>query len=230
MDRMSRFQNRVATGGSMNTINGLRTWIALFCLVMLVRPAWAGSLGNDIDYAQALGSALEARVAADLLDHDHWDTPQRGFDSLGLRLRGLSALLDWQPVRNGFHFSGGLLYNPGLANRSNQPVQGLFTSAGRIYATDVMAGLSAGAELHRFSPYLGIGWRRATDRSRRFALGFDLGVIYQESPSPGFDSANPADNPVGFGAGLWRPSLNLQNNLGGLHLYPVMSLGMGYRF
>lgn len=215
----------------MSKLDRLQVPTALFfCLFLLAAPARADSQNNDLAFTQAIGAVLEARVAADLLNHDSLNAPRRGDYPMGIRLRGLSALLDWQPAHNGFHLSGGVLYNPGPRSTLAQPNQGVFTTGGRAYATDVMNGLSAGAELHRFSPYLGIGWHHATDSSRRFALGFDLGVIYQESPPPGLDIANPTDSAMGFNGGPFRQGWTLQNSIGGLHLYPVMSLGMGYRF
>lgn len=112
----------------------------------------------------------------------------------------LGALLDYKPFGGSFRFTGGLYYD------------------GRTFEA---AGGSLGGSITYapIAPYLGIGigsFGATTVDKKGFLVNFDAGVMFSKA------TVNASSDP--------QTTQDLNNALASFPYYPVISLGVGYRF
>lgn len=136
---------------------------------------------------------------------------------------------------SGFYASAGLYYN-------DNSVTGTGMYNGNVSVNTPMGPMSVNpstlgnitykAEFAKTAPYLGLGYRTASRDGLHFSV--DVGVLYQG------DATMTYDIPQGYSAlAKFNPALNatvennkiyLQDQANKLRLYPVVSVGLGYRF
>ena len=112
----------------------------------------------------------------------------------------LGALLDYKPFAGSFRFTGGLYYDGRTLTASDANVGGSISYA-------------------PISPYLGIGigsFGASTIDKKGFLVNFDAGVMFTKST-------------VNFGNDTATNNA-LNDSLAAFPYYPVLSLGVGYRF
>lgn len=146
---------------------------------------------------------------------------------LDLQLESIPVLLDWHLFDNSFRLTGGLFYNRNRFTLSSR-------SGAQVEINEVQFRVESYAirvSVDDFSPYLGFGWGRANDRSQRLAFTVDLGILFQGTPS--VSGRAVASSPeiqdqldLAFDAELE----SRRSDLSDLKLYPVVSLGLSFRF
>lgn len=180
-------------------------------------------LGATLQVTDSLNARLgfnTARFSDDLTESDidydvdlEWDT--------------FYALADWHALYGGFRVTAGLMRNgnqlEGVASSS-----GTVEIGGTLYRLDQVGELKASVEFDDVAPYFGVGWGNAFNRGSRVRLNLDLGVLVQ-------DSAKASLTQVGGVVTVERGDLDreeqqLEDDLDEFDLYPVISLGIGYRF
>jgi hypothetical protein len=85
-------------------------------------------------------------------------------------------------------------------------------------------------DLKGMAPYIGIGWGNLIGRGRRWGFYTDLGVAFADSPdvvlrANGTMAADPT-----FQADLAKEARDIQDDLDDLEVYPVISVGLYFRF
>ena len=151
--------------------------------------------------------------------------------------------------RGGFRLSVGL-YNNG--NEVDLDATGANKDAeiGDITYDISDAKLNTKVSFKNTAPYLGFGWGNAVDKSSKFSVTTDLGVLFQGAPvakltasgnvipksgthtGPAVDLAGSSVAAQEFRNELQKEedNLNSDDKLGKLKLFPVVSLGFNYRF
>lgn len=112
----------------------------------------------------------------------------------------LGALLDYKPFGGSFRFTGGLYYD------------------GRTFEA-TGGGLGGSIAYAPIAPYLGIGigsFGATTVSQKGFLVNFDAGVMFSKATVN--DSIDP------------QTTADLNNAFASIPYYPVISLGVGYRF
>ena len=86
-------------------------------------------------------------------------------------------------------------------------------------------------------PYAGLGWGRAPGAGSGWGLTLDLGVIFQGEGevtlTPVIPAGSPLNDPIARQALqilLDREEQDLQDDIADYDMYPVVSLGISYRF
>ena len=187
--------------------------------------AGLGTTGFELGVAERVGGSSGLRLSAEFLDLGReferngatYDTRLK-FNSLGLYGDYFAA--------GGFRLSGGALLGSRKASGRGVATNGTITINGTAYPA---AGESVGAEA-RFpspAPYLGIGWGHLQSTSG-ISVYADLGVVIGKAdakltPSPGILAAAGAAN-------VAAEQANLQDSVDKLKAYPVLKLGIGYKF
>lgn len=163
-----------------------------------------------------------------------------------LSLRSAEILYD-QYIGGGFHVSPGVMIydgNKGSGNAS-APAGKSFTLGGVTYygqAGNPLTGTGA-ITARKVSPMVLIGFGNLLPRStRHFTVGFDLGVVFQGSPSaalnlaggactptPGANCQNAATTPS-IQANVQSEQTKINNSLSVFKYYPVLTLTFGYKF
>jgi hypothetical protein len=154
-----------------------------------------------------------------------------------LDLGSAAGLVDWHPFTGGFRISAGALYDANKVEGDSIPsANGNYVIGPVQLPASVVGTLHGKVDFASFAPYLGIGWAPPPQST---GLGFfaDLGVAYQGRPNvtltPEPPPGSPLNSPIALS--LLAPSLaieaaKIESKIDGYRYFPVLSLGLAYRF
>ncbi len=216
--------------------------------------ARVGSGGIALEYTHGLGERLDLRAGYALATYR--DTfAQDDIDYEGeIQYGAALAMLDYRPLGGGFRLSAGAYSRAPevdlVAEGQNEEYQvgnERYTATGR---------LDGDIDLGALAPYLGIGWG-GSSAGTGFGLSFDVGVMFADAPSVslaaqgracrstlvacdpadtnpltgGFDVNDPSDpRAQAFRTELENEERNVEDEIADLRYWPVVSLGLHYRF
>lgn len=190
----------------------------------LALTAKAGTLGLGLEASTSLLESLNARLGYNAFSYETDQTIDDIKYDLDLDLQSLSLLLDWHPLGGGFRVSAGVLAN-GNEFKGSAPV-GNYT-IGDIPFTSV--GLDASVDYKSTAPYLGIGWGNSVASEKGWGFNVDLGVMFQGSPEASLIPTGPNAGLVPDSE-LIKEQQKLQDDVDDFKYYPVLSVGISYRF
>lgn len=190
-----------------------------------------GTTGVGVHLSTPIAPQLDLRVGGNFLDYKH-NTSTRGVDyDAKLRLQTFDLLLDYFPQANSvFRVSGGLVIDNNRLDATGQPQgAGTYTLNGTTYT---LGSLSGRATFRSPSPYLGIGWGRATSARKGWSLTSDLGVIFQGNARTSLtaNGCSPAAACSTLASDLAAENQSLQDKLHNLRYFPVIRVGASYSF
>jgi hypothetical protein len=150
-----------------------------------------------------------------------------------VRLRSAMLLVDVHPLAGSFRASAGIYYSRNeVTARSDEST--FVTLDGTRYPVALFGQVSGTASARRVCPYAGIGWGNAVKAGRPVRLAVDVGVSYQGSPEIAVSAepsiAVPPDVEQRFRADLERERQRIEDDAEDYTLYPVVSVGLSYRF
>ncbi len=206
--------------------------------------AHAGSLGAGLAAGYDISPSFTARAAVNYFSFGT-DRSSAGNDySVDLQLLSLGVLGDWHPFETGFRITAGGLFN---GNKMT-----LASSAEDIELGDGIYRGEMEAELgfNAVAPYVGIGWTSGRAGGSGLAFFADAGVVFQGAPrisasgrvegqgnACGFGLSESGRATVQTGCGLQdlgadleSEHADLEDQLSAFNLYPVVMLGVTYRF
>jgi hypothetical protein len=209
----------------------------------------ASTLGLGIDGAFRLHRRLNARIGINRYTYSReFEDADSDITYTGtLALQSVAAYLDWFPFGGGFHVSPGITIKNGNELRFDATVPAgetisvddedyLSTASRPIHASGVVSVAAT-------RPALLIGWGNLVPRSRRVSVPIELGVVFQGRPAGrlAFTGTACAENgrncrDMATDPAIQRhvqneeASLNDDLGLSALRFYPVISLGVGFRF
>ncbi len=188
-----------------------------------------GTLGVGGELTTGITSNVNARVGVNALEID----ADGEFDDveydIGLNLLSYSALLDWHIFDDSFRISAGALFNNSeldLDARPGRPV----TIGGINYTPAQVGTLSGDVDFDETTPYVGIGWGNAIDRSNRWGFTCDFGIAFMQSPNVSLSANGTLAADPAFRAALARERKEIEDDLDGFRFYPVISFGLFFRF
>lgn len=200
----------------------------------------AGTNGIGLQFHAGVSETLNLRLGlhhfSGSLDVDAEDSNGVPDDELrysgDLELNNLSLLADWYPTGGSFHVSAGAVLNNNdlkVDARCNNP-SGCEVGGSNFSRTEI-GTITTDIDVDNFGPYVGIGWGNPVGGETGLHWSFELGVIYQGEPSVTMTS----DGTCGGFVALCRSALDneeeeLEDDLSDLRFYPVVSLGLSYRF
>ncbi len=146
-------------------------------------------------------------------------------------LSTFSVLLDWHPFDGGFRVSAGAVSNGNEYKATGSQTTGNITVGNQTFSAAQLGTLRAQIDSDSVVPYLGLGWGNAVAKGSPLSFSFDLGVIFQGDPNvtlttEGTDPAIQAD----VTTQLAVEKAQLENDLDNFKLYPVVNVGVAYRF
>lgn len=190
----------------------------------------AGTLGPGAEAAIALSGSLGIRVGANYLPVEYNDTYDDIEYDVDLVFKNASALLDWHPFQGAFRLSGGVIWNGNDLETSARPTADV-EIGDTTYTREEVGSLSGVFDFEKIAPYAGLGWDTSFGKNGAFGFVCDLGVMYQDAPqvalsaSGGLLSSDPA-----FLAELAKEEAKIQDEIDDYKFYPVVALGLIYRF
>lgn len=152
-----------------------------------------------------------------------------------LDLENYGLLLDWHPFAGGIRLTVGVVSSRNEITGTAVPTEP--TEIGDIFFTpeDIGTLHLKSKYSNSMSGYVGFGWGNAACPEDRFTFSFDVGVIVT---SP-LEVELSADSPIGSSNPVIQAQLlkelrteekNLEEELEDVEVWPVISLGVGYRF
>jgi len=177
----------------------------------------------------------------------------RGFTNDGtdyaasLTFRSFETHFDWFPFSGGFHLSpGAVLYN-GNQIKANASVPGTqsFTLGGTSYISDPANPITGTGKIgfNSVAPTFMLGWGNLVPRreNKHISIPFEIGMMFQGSPTATLNLAGNVCDSTGanchnvatdstFQSNVIAQQNKLNNDMSFFKVYPIVSLGFGYKF
>ncbi|HEV8578367.1 MAG TPA: hypothetical protein VGX68_04735 [Thermoanaerobaculia bacterium] len=199
----------------------------------------AGTLGAGAEVTVGLSRQLNARLGVNGYSYsDRREASGIEYDGEA-KLRTGTALLDWHPGGGGFRLTGGAVYNDTtIEGTSIPPASGIYNIGGVPVPVSFVRTLNAKADFDPVVPYAGLGWGNAVAPDKKLGFFIDLGVIFQGKADVTLTPNIPADSPINTTPGarealdilLRREEQDLEEDAADYDLYPVLSIGLSYKF
>jgi len=208
------------------------------------------TLGAGIELDYRINSSFNVRLQANGYTYDD-DFEEDDINYVGeLELSSTGLLVDWRPFEGSFRFTGGIYSN------GNQLTGTATDSGGQSYEIGNAEYISnaenplrvdASIELGKSSAgYLGIGWGNSMPSGWMFS--FEIGVLLAGKPDVQIDASGSAQvysngsyqvfdvsdtsNPLvqELNENIRAEETTLEDDISDFKAYPVIALGIGYRF
>ena len=189
-----------------------------------------GSLGYGVQVSRLLASHVGVRVGGDFftLTLDGKEQDNIAYDGRA-KWRSLSALVDLYPApRGSFHLTAGLVTNPVKVTATGRPTGGTFDINDHPYTAAEVGTLTATGKFSSVMPYAGLGVGTAASRHGGLGVVFDLGVAIGK-PTVDLTATGAAGN-AQLQSDLNAQIATTQHDADKLPVYPVLALGLSYRF
>ena len=182
------------------------------------------------EVAKLLTGHVAARLGGSFFSISTTKTQSNISYDTSLRLHTFEALIDLYPSQRGsFHGTVGVVTNPLTISGTGQASSGRFTINGTSYRADSVGTLTIGGKFPGASPYAGLGFGTPAGKGGALKLLFDFGAVLAK-PTISLTSTGAATNSQ-LASDLQAEQATTQHDVRKyLKVYPVMSLGLGYRF
>ncbi|MEA2601864.1 MAG: hypothetical protein QOF89_2856 [Acidobacteriota bacterium] len=202
--------------------------------------AKAGTLGGGVELTVGLSPQVNVRLGGNAFDYTDNDREVSGiFYDATAHLRTAEALLDFHPGGRSFRLSAGAIYNDTKVDGSSlPPASGSYDIGGVAVPVSIVGTLDGKIDFNPVVPYVGIGWGNAVGPGRRVRFAADLGVVFQGKGNVTLTPLLPADSPLNtnpvarqaFQILIDREERDIEQDVADYTAYPVISVGVSYRF
>ncbi len=196
--------------------------------------------GGEIDYVLTDHFSLRGQLNSFSYD-DTFDENDIDYDG-SLELDSYGLLLDWHPFGGAFRLTAGGF---NVDNKVAATAEGVgdYEIGDTTYTVNPGDTLQLRALMELgdgFKPYAGFGWGHSPANKGGLLLSFDIGILFQGSPSVDLQATGTATAPgvgtVDLGtdptaqAEVAKEEQQLEDDIKDYDLYPVVSFGIGWRF
>jgi len=187
----------------------------------------AGTLGAGLEATVGAGDYLGFRLGVNGMNLKPSKSTDDGEITTDLNWLSYGGLVDLHPFGGGFRLTGG-----GLLNKNKFKLKADLTKDvtldGQHYSLNDLSGEVTFAEL---APYVGIGYGNAVGADGRWHFSCDFGVMFQGSPtvSAKATASDPAIQSY-VDEALAREVEDIQDDANAYKYYPVISVGVSFRF
>ena len=203
--------------------------------------AKAGTLGYGFDASIPVSEKISLRGGFTQFSFDYNDSITSSDSVSGANVSSsatynttfdfstIALLADYHPFQSGFRLTGGAMLNKnefkGQAIAGDQTIEiGNYTSTqGADLQADVKVSFPSTA------PYLGFGYDSSSYSRSGFSFTYDMGVLFQGEPTAEVKLSGSDASQVPQ-ADVDREVANINETLSSFNVYPVLNVGMSYRF
>jgi len=89
--------------------------------------------------------------------------------------------------------------------------------------------MTADIDMTGVAPYVGIGWGNAVDEESNWHFDFEIGALYQGTPTATLSATGAASN-AALASSIAAEQAQLRDALKNFKWYPVLASGITYRF
>ncbi|MDH4027385.1 MAG: hypothetical protein OEU95_00960 [Nitrospirota bacterium] len=188
------------------------------------------TLGYGLEGERAFTDSISGRIGANYASYTYSGTEEDVKYDIDLSLQSISLLLDWHPFRNSFRLSGGAVFNGNSISMDAKPSD-TYKLGDTEYTSADIGDVEGRIDFEDVSPYLGLGWDTSYGKEKRFGFLCELGVLFQGKPSVSLSAdAKGGTVQAQLDAELAKEEDDLQDALDNFQYYPVLALGLSYRF
>ena len=187
----------------------------------------ASTLGAGLEIGDNISPYWDVRLIGNGFDY----SANRTVDDIRydgkLKMGSLGVQADWHPIANGpLYLTAGLYANDNKVNANANPTT--TTTIGILPFTPAEIGTISGrAKFNSTAPYLGIGGRWGVGP---IDISLEAGAYFQGKATVTLTNNGIFASDPTFQAQLATERQNLQHNLNDFSTFPVVALGVGYRF
>lgn len=189
----------------------------------------ASTLGAGLELERSFTDSIGARIGINYFTYDHTDTEDGIVYNIDFQLQSLSAMIDWHPFQGSFRISAGALYNKNELE-ANSKASSSYTIGDVTYTSSQVSSLKAVIDFDEISPYIGMGWDTSYGKQNAYGFLCELGMVYQGSPNVDLTAIGPITSTAVFQTQLAKEKANLENSLDDYEFYPLLSIGVSYRY
>lgn len=194
----------------------------------------AGTLGVGADLTVGIHERVGARVNFNSFNYSidvNVDEDSNGGGggkiTPALKLQTIGALLDVHPFAGGFRISAGLYSNKNKLDLTADTSESVEVNNRDYFLSDIGGSVS----FKSTAPYVGLGYGNAAGKDGHWHFAFDLGVLFQGSPKVSLHAqANDPRLQKQLDADIAAETLNIEDDIKAFNLWPVLSIGVSYRF
>jgi hypothetical protein len=203
----------------------------LFSFYTLSAQDWAlalkvSTLGGNAEIYRSFGDQFNVHLGANYftLEQDLEENADYSATA-SAGLMSFSALGDYFPFQSStFRITFGAYFNLNEIDAVLTPVES-YEVGGDVYTPEDLGTLDANIKFNPVAPYIGLGFGNPTGGDSGFGFSFDIGSMYQGGSIVDLTAQ-----------GLLEPSAApdqealIEDNLSWFKWYPVVSLGITYKF
>jgi hypothetical protein len=202
-------------------------------------------LGPGVEVATPLGYGFNVRGGFNMFTYGRSFTNNGVSYDAQLQLRSAELHLDWFPFRGAFHLSPGALIYDGnqLTANASVPASTTFTVNHVTYESDPADPVTGTPKLDfmKAAPMITAGWGNLVPRTKHISVPFEFGLVFQGSPRVALNLAGSICNTDGTNCRAISSDSTVQSNIQAqqnkyssdvsvLKVYPIISIGVGYKF
>jgi hypothetical protein len=193
-----------------------------------------GTLGVGIDLTYSVNEKINARFNINKGKID-FDFEENGVDYNGnFNASTVGGLIDYYPHTNDFRLTTGFYINQNELNLAATGGANSTIGDDNVSLNGLQLNLDVGFK--KVVPYLGLGWGNMTKEDNDWQFGVDAGVLFQGSAESNLELIGSAydgldaELKLDLQEALVQEKENINDELKDFKLYPVISVGAGYRF
>ncbi len=195
--------------------------------------AVSGNIGTPGVGAEAqfqLNDSFVVRGGGDWMNFNY-DHTYSGIDySAKLKTSTGGVFLDWHPMQGGFFVSGGGYFGERKAKLDGTPNGP--TQIGEVTYTPAQIGTIRGdVEMSKTQPFVGLGYDNTFSGGGRWGFRVLGGVSFSDKPKVDLTASGGtlSSDPV-FQAQLQREEDDVRDDAKGFKYFPIVQVGLSYRF
>ena len=190
-----------------------------------------GTLGVGADFEYIYNSFLGLRANLNGFSYKDSGKLEENDYNYAINLKTIGVLVDYHPWQNAFRFSFGMYENLSTINAKVKPTSGEIVVADHKYKSRQIGDINTDILLNKKNPYFGLGFSSTEIKGVHFSL--DVGVLYIGSPQAKL-TAKAAKGYEGLQDILEKEARieeeKINNDISKYKYYPVLSVGMQYKF
>jgi hypothetical protein len=188
-----------------------------------------GSLGIGAELTKSLTDKVNVRVGGNFFNYSYEGTEDDIDYDFKLKLKNFTGLIDLHPSGGAFRLSGGLVSNSNVLDATGTTT-GNYSIGNGTYSPSQVGTLAAKVDFKKAAPYAGIGFGNAGSDGTGVGFVFDLGVVFSGAPKVALNANGSASSSSSFQSDLRREEASLQEDLNVFKYYPVLAIGISFKF
>ena len=192
--------------------------------------AIGGSTGFGVEARYAVNEKIALRGGLSTLTWDVDETLDDVDYSGDLNYDAAALFVDYHPFASGFFVSGGFYFSGPELDLTATP-SGPTEIGGVTYTPAQIGMLDVDADIGDTAPFIGIGWSNAQRTDSGLYFSALAGAAFYGDASANLEAIGGllANDPT-FLSDIAAEEANLEEDLDDFKTYPVIQIGLGYRF